>query len=233
MNKHLKILIFTKDETLGTLLQECLRTEKLATKSFSKTDEAYEQFCDKGFDLCIMDVSANHEEILLANAFKAMNDDVRLIFLMDSPTKEEIAKVFESGADDMIRKPISLDILQARINAILKRTFKEHSKQLVVYRFGIFTFNPHTQSLIIENEREQKLTTKESELLGILCKNANKLVDRIYCLQSIWKSDSYFNARSMDVYITKLRHILKADPSIRIENIHGKGYKLSTNVKVK
>lgn len=233
MNKQLKILIFTKDETLGSLLQECLTSEEFATETYANETEAYDRFRDVGFHLCIIDVSPNHKEVLLANAFKAITDDVKLIFLMDNPAKEDIIEVFGSGADDMMRKPISLEILQARINAIVKRTFEMQPQQSVIFRFGIFTFNTHTQSLFIGTDREQKLTTKESELLSILCHNANNLVDRMYTLQSIWKNDSYFNARSMDVYITKLRHILKEDPSIRIENVHGKGYKLVTKAAEK
>lgn len=233
MNKQLKILIFTKDETLGNLLQDYLTSEEFATEAYANETKAYDRFCDVGFHLCVIDVSPSRKEILLANAFKAMNDDVRLVFLIDNPTKEDILEVYESGADDMIRKPISLEILQARINAIVKRTFDMQPKQSVIFRFGIFTFNTHTQSLLIGTDREQKLTTKESELLSILCHNANNLVDRMYTLQRIWKNDSYFNARSMDVYITKLRHILREDPSIRIENVHGKGYKLVTKAAVK
>lgn len=227
MDKHLKILIFTKDENLGALFKECLKTERYATETFSRTEEAYEYFCTVGSDLCIIDVSADKEEITLAYAFKAVQNETRLIFLFNSPTKEDIAEVYQMGADDLMRKPISLEVLQARINAIMNRAAADLQKPIVIYKFGVFSFNTHTQTLSIGNE-EKKLTTKESDLLKVLCQNPNKLVDRGFALQRIWKNDSYFNARSMDVYITKLRHLLKADPSIRIENIHGKGYKLVT-----
>lgn len=143
MNKQLKILIFTKDETLGSLLQECLTSEEFATETYANETEAYDRFCNVGFHLCVIDVSPNHKEVLLANAFKAITDDVKLIFLMDNPAKEDIIEVFGSGADDMMRKPISLEILQARINAIMKRTFDMQPKQSVIFRFGIFTFNTH------------------------------------------------------------------------------------------
>lgn len=225
--KHLKLLIFTKDENLGEVLKECLKTERYNAETFSDPEEAYEEFCTAGFDLCILDLSAGKEEITLAHAFKLSQEDIRLIFLVNQPTREEITTIFQAGADDMMRKPISLEILQARINAIMGRYYPYQPKQTIIYKFGIFTFNTHIQTLTA-GEVETKLTTKESELLTVLCQHANQLVDRTFVLQKIWKSDSYFNARSMDVYITKLRHRLAADPTISIENIHGKGYKLVT-----
>lgn len=231
MNKQVKILIFTKDENLGTLLEECIRSNKYATKAFSRAEDAYEHFCTVGSDLCILDISASKEEITLAHAFKTVQQDTQLIFLFNRPTKEEIAEVYHLGADDLMRKPFSLDILQVRINAILRRTLLHQQKQITIYKFGLFTFNTHTQTLSTDSE-EKKLTTKESDLLKVLCQNPNKLVERGFALQKIWKSDSYFNARSMDVYITKLRHLLKEDPSIRIENVHGKGYRLVTQVTI-
>lgn len=228
MDKHIKILFFTKDANLGGLFKECLKTERYATEAFSQAEEAYEHFCTAGADLCILDVAADKEEIKLAYALKAVQADTLLIFLLNSPAKEDVAEVYQAGADDMMRKPVSLEILQARINAIMKRGLLARHKPIVTYRFGIFSFNTHTQTLSAGGE-EKKLTTKESDLLQILCQNANKLVDRGLALQRIWKGNSYFNARSMDVYITKLRHLLKVDPSIRIDNIHGKGYKLVTH----
>ncbi|WP_293716256.1 response regulator transcription factor [uncultured Parabacteroides sp.] len=227
MDRHLKILIFTKDENLGALFKECLKTDKYATETFPQAEEAYDFFCTVGSDLCIMDVSADKEEITLAAAFKAVRNETRLIFLFNSPTKEDIVEAYQMGADDLMRKPISLEVLQARIHAIMKRSVSDQQKPIVIYKFGLFSFNTHTQTLSI-GEEEKKLTTKESDLLKVLCQNPNKLVDRSSALQRIWKNDSYFNARSMDVYITKLRHLLKADPTIRIENVHGKGYKLVT-----
>lgn len=228
MDKHYKLLIFTKDENLGTLLKECLKTDRFDTEAFSQADEAYEQFCTVGFDFCILDVSPDKEEITLAHAFRVVNDDVRLIFLLSQAYKEDIAEAYNAGADDLMRKPFSLEILQARIDAVMRRSVWEQPKPSPIYQFGIFTFNPH-QQLITMNGEQKRLTTKESELLHLLCEHANELVDRTTALQKVWKSDSYFNARSMDVYITKLRQLLKADSSIYIENLHGKGYALMTH----
>lgn len=229
MNKHYKILIFSKDENLGALLKECLKTDIFDTETFSRADEAYEQFCTVGFDFCILDVAPEKEEITLAHAFKHQDDETRIIFLLNQGYKEDIVEAYQAGADDVMQKPFSLEILQARINAVMRRSTYEPAKPSVIYQLGIFLFNPHMQMLSVDGQ-VQKLTTKESDLLKILCEHANNLVERSIALQKIWKSDSYFNARSMDVYITKLRQLLKADPSICIENIHGKGYKLKTRV---
>lgn len=134
-----------------------------------------------------MDVSADKEEITLAAAFKAVRNETRLIFLFNSPTKEDIVEVYQIGADDLMRKPISLEVLQARIHAIMKRSVSDQQKPIVIYKFGLFSFNTHTQTLSI-GEEEKKLTTKESDLLKVLCQNPNKLVDRSSALQRIWKT---------------------------------------------
>lgn len=232
MNKHYKILIFSKDENLGALLKECLKTDIYDTETFTHADEAYEQFCTVGFDFCIIDVGPDKKEFLVANAFKSQNNETRLIFLLSQGYKDDLVEAYKTGADDVMQKPFSLEILQARINAVMRRSTYEPVKPSVIYQLGIFIFNPHMQLLSVDGQ-DQKLTTKESDLLKILCEHANELVERSIALQKIWKSDSYFNARSMDVYITKLRQLLKADPSICIENIHGKGYKLKTHVSDK
>lgn len=227
MDRHLKLLIFTKDENLELFLKECLNTERYDTETYSSPEDAYERFCSVGFDICILDLSDDKEEITLAHAFKLAHDNARIIFLANQPSRDDVMNIFQTGADDMVRKPLSLNILQAHIDAIARRCYPVEIKQTIIYKFGRFTFNSHIQTLSIDDVTT-KLTTKESDLLTVLCQNANQLVDRTFVLQKIWKSDSYFNARSMDVYITKLRHRLAADPSISIENVHGKGYKLVT-----
>ena len=133
---------------------------------------------------------------------------------------------FKLGADDYITKPFSMEELIMRIEAILRRTSLEgQSSSQQIFTLGKFTFDTRKQTLS-EGDEAVKLTTKESELLKLLCQNANKVLERNYALKSIWIDDNYFNARSMDVYITKLRKHLKDETSVEIINVHGKGYKL-------
>jgi len=139
--------------------------------------------------------------------------------------KEDVLEGFKAGADDYITKPFSMEELVLRIEAIIRRVKGKKSKEQQVYSFGTMTFDTQKQILMI-GDVQTKLTTKESELLSLLCAHANDILERNHALKQIWEEDTYFNARSMDVYITKLRKLLKPEPNIEIINIHGKGYKL-------
>jgi DNA-binding response OmpR family regulator len=139
--------------------------------------------------------------------------------------KEDVLDGFKAGADDYITKPFSMEELVFRIEAIIRRVRGKKSKEQQVYNFGNMRFDTQKQLLTI-NDDTKKLTTKESELLSLLCAHANDILERNHALKQIWEEDTYFNARSMDVYITKLRKLLKPEPNIEIINIHGKGYKL-------
>ena len=159
---------------------------------------------------------------------KSSENIIPVVFLCEHPTREEIALLFSFHADDVIRKPLDTDILQARIKAVQSRYQPQRKKEVRTYIFGKFKFDLQKQILSIEG-KTTKLTTKEADLLTLLCQHANNMVDRMHALQIIWRSDNYFSARSMDVYITKLRKLLQDDPTIRTINVHGKGYKLSTH----
>ena len=160
----------------------------------------------------------------LAKEIRQVNPDVPIVFLTAKNLKEDILQGFKLGADDYLTKPFSMEELIMRIEAILRRT-SGTAPVLEVYKLGKFKFDTQKQQLI-NGEDVIKLTTKESELLKLLCTNANKVLERNIALKTIWVDDNYFNARSMDVYITKLRKHLKDDPSVEIINVHGKGYKL-------
>lgn len=149
--------------------------------------------------------------------------------IMASAKGQESDKIrgLSIGADDYITKPFSMEELTFRIEAILRRVRGKKNKESNIYKIGMFTFDTQKQ-ILSTPEKQTKLTTKESELLGLLCAHANEILQRDFALKTIWIDDNYFNARSMDVYITKLRKHLKEDPSIEIINIHGKGYKLIT-----
>ena len=140
---------------------------------------------------------------------------------------EDAIEGFKAGADDYITKPFSMEELLMRIIAILRRTDNNHTKLISKNNFvlGKYTFDYKHQTLII-GTKKQKLTTKESDLLQLLCSKTNEVLDRDFALKSIWNDNNYFNGRSMDVYIAKLRKYLKEDSSIELLNVHGKGFKL-------
>ena len=161
----------------------------------------------------------------MAKEIRATNTTVPIIFLTAKTLKEDVLEGFKIGADDYLTKPFSMEELTFRIEAILRRVHGKKSKETSTYKLGRFIFDSQKQQLTIE-DRQTKLTTKESELLALLCAHANEMLQREFALKTIWVDDNYFNARSMDVYITKLRKHLKEDPSVEIINIHGKGYKL-------
>ena len=154
-----------------------------------------------------------------------MNSSIPIIFLTAKSMKEDVLEGFSLGADDYITKPFSMEELLFRIEAIFRRTKGNRGTDKDSWEIGSFTVDVNKQ-LLTGNGVEQKLTTKESELLKLLCNNMNQVLERNFALKAIWIDDNYFNARSMDVYITKLRKYLKADPGVQIINVHGKGYKL-------
>ena len=161
----------------------------------------------------------------LAQEIRQTNTEIPIVFLTAKTLKEDVLEGFKIGADDYLTKPFSMEELTFRIEAIMRRIHGKRVKESSVYKLGRFTFDTQKQQLNIDGTIK-KLTTKESELLALLCAHANEILQRDFALKTIWIDDNYFNARSMDVYITKLRKHLKDDESLEIINIHGKGYKL-------
>jgi len=223
-----KILLAEDDENLGSLLREYLNAKNYVTKLFPDGLQALEAFKEEDFDLCIIDIMMPRMDgFALAREIRKLNTGVPFIFLTAKSMQEDVLEGFSLGADDYITKPFSMEELVYRIKAILRRASPEETseKNRDQFEIGNYKFDANKQLLTID-DKSRKLTTKESELLKLLCNNKNQMLDRNYALRTIWEDDSYFNARSMDVYITKLRKYLKEDPSIQILNIHGKGYKL-------
>ena len=228
MDDKLKILLCEDDENLGMLLREYLQAKGYATELCPDGEAGYKAFLKTKFDICVLDVMMPKKDgFTLAQEIRSSNLDVPIIFLTAKTLKEDILEGFKIGADDYITKPFSMEELVFRIEAIMRRTKGEKSKESTLYHIGQFTFDTQKQLLCIGDE-QRKLTTKENELLALLCSHANEILQRDFALKTIWIDDNYFNARSMDVYITKLRKHLKDDPQIEIINIHGKGYKLIT-----
>ena len=184
------------------------------------------EFAKGKFDIAVLDVMMPKKDgFTLAQEIRQANTEIPIIFLTARALKDDILEGFKIGADDYITKPFSMEELVLRIEAILRRVHGKKAKDATVFRIGRFVFDAQKQLLTI-GEKQTKLTTKENELLALLCAHSNEILQRDFALKTIWIDDNYFNARSMDVYITKLRKHLKDDDQIEIINIHGKGYKL-------
>ena len=222
----LRILLCEDDENLGMLLREYVQAKGYICDLFGDGDAGYKAYLKGRYDFCILDVMMPKKDgFTMAQEIRSINSDIPIIFLTAKSLKEDILEGFKIGGDDYITKPFSMEELLFRIEAILRRVKGKKGKEITMYKIGKFTFDTQKQVLMID-DTATKLTTKESELLSLLCAHVNEILERNFALKTIWIDDNYFNARSMDVYITKLRKHLKADPSIEIINIHGKGYKL-------
>ncbi len=227
MEKKIEILLAEDDENLGPLLKEYLIAKGYNTELFKNGEVALKGFKKNKYNLCILDIMMpKMDGFTLAKEIRMTNSKVPFIFLTAKTLKDDILEGFAIGADDYITKPFSMEELLFRIKAIVRRAnIETEVSNQEKYYIGDYLFDAKKQILSI-NDKQQKLTTKESELLKLLANNINSILERNFALKTIWEEDSYFNARSMDVYITKLRKYLKEDDKIQILNIHGKGYKL-------
>ncbi len=228
MNK-IKILLAEDDSNLGTLLKNYLNAKNYDTTLCVNGSQSLETCLSGSYGLCILDIMMPEMDgLTLAKEIRLVKPEAPIIFLTAKNQKEDILEGFKTGADDYITKPFSMEELLYRIEALLRRTSGSGSsvnKKDDKYLVGSYTFDPLKQILYYK-EIPTKLTTKESELLELLCKHGNEILERNFALKTIWIDDNYFNARSMDVYITRLRKYLKEDSTIKILNVHGKGYKL-------
>ncbi len=226
MEENSKVLLCEDDENLGMLIRDFMKAKGFATVLCPDGEAGYKEFTKEKFDICVLDVMMPKKDgFTLAQEIRQSNSEIPIIFLTAKVLKEDILDGFKIGADDYITKPFSMEELVFRMEAILRRVKGKKTKESTVYNIGNFVFDTQKQLLTI-GEKQTKLTTKENELLALLCAHSNEILQRDYALKTIWIDDNYFNARSMDVYITKLRKHLKDDPQIEIINIHGKGYKL-------
>jgi DNA-binding response OmpR family regulator len=179
------------------------------------------------FDICLLDVMMpNMDGFTLGEEIRDVNPDVPLFFLSAKTMKDDIIQGYKLGADDYITKPFDSEVLLHKIKAILKRNEEMHREEVnAEFDLGSYHFNPRLRELTI-NGKVQVLSPKENELLKMLSEYKNDLLSREVALKKIWGSDTYFNGRSMDVYIAKLRKYLKEDSTIEIVNIHGNGFRL-------
>ncbi len=228
MEGKVKILLAEDDINLGSLLTQYLNAKGFETDLFADGEKAYDGYTKGQYDICILDVMMPKKDgFTLAKEIRMTNNKIPIIFLTAKTLKEDVLEGFKIGADDYIAKPFVMDELLFRIEAIMRRVSDggEGNAHKDNYDIGDYNFDVNKQ-LLHKGDNTIKLTTKESELLALLCANKNNILERNFALKAIWKDDNYFNARSMDVYITKLRKHLSEDPSIEIINVHGKGYKL-------
>ena len=226
MDSKLHILLCEDEESLGMLVREYLQAKGYNAELFLDGEAGFKAFTRGKYDMCLLDVMMpKMDGFTLAKEIRMLNADIPIIFLTAKNLKDDILEGFKLGADDYLTKPFSMDELVYRMEAILRRVRGKGQNKVTRYIMGKFTFDTQRQLLTIGN-KQTKLTTKESELLSLLCANANEVLEREMALKTIWIVDNDFNARSMDVYITKLRKHLKDDPSIEINNVHGKGYRL-------
>jgi two-component system OmpR family response regulator len=220
-----RILLAEDDESLGMLLKDFLQAKGYEIQLCANGKKAFDAFSKASFDLCILDVMMPEKDgFTLAKDIRQVNKAIPVIFLTAKSMKEDIIEGFNKGADDYITKPFNTEELLVRIQAVLRRMKPKNNGQ-EEFQVGQYHFNYKNQILELKS-KAQKLTTKEAELLKLLCLNTNDVLDRNFALKAIWQNDSYFSSRSMDVYVTKLRKFLKDDPKVQIINIHGKGFKL-------
>ncbi|MEP7107746.1 MAG: response regulator transcription factor [Ferruginibacter sp.] len=222
-----KILLCEDDTNLGMVLKNYLELNDYEVILERDGRLGLAAFQREKFDICLLDVMMpNMDGFALAEEIRDINPDVPLFFLSAKTMKDDIIQGYKLGADDYITKPFDSEVLLLKIKAILKRNEEMHREEVnAEFDMGKYHFNPRLRELTIDG-KVQVLSPKENELLKMLCEYKNDLLSRESALKKIWGSDTYFNGRSMDVYIAKLRKYLKEDSTIEIVNIHGNGFRL-------
>jgi DNA-binding response OmpR family regulator len=226
MANEIRILLVEDDPNLGFILQETLEQEGYLVDLRTDGVEGFSAFVETAYDLCLVDVMMPKKDgFTLVREMKASNEGTPVIFVTAKSLKEDRIAGLKIGADDYVTKPFSMEELVLRIQAVLKRTKSSASNRESVFRIGHFSFDFERRQLSNPDE-VRKLTHKEAELLRLFCQHKNIVLEREVALKTIWGDDTFFNARSMDVFISRLRKYLQTDENIEIINVHGRGYKL-------
>ena len=229
-SKKIQLLLVEDDHNLGSLLKEYLEDKEYEVTLATDGKEGLKKFKLGSYDVCVLDVMMPvMDGITLAKEIRLLNKEVPVVFLTAKSLKEDAIEGFRAGADDYVTKPFSSEELLLRLKAILRRTSVKslENKDAKHFTLGDYEFDYDHQSLS-HPAASVRLTTREAQLLKLFCLHRNNILDRNYALKTIWHDDNYFNGRSMDVYITKLRKYLKHDPRIEILNVHGQGFKMLT-----
>ena len=223
--KIVRIFLVEDDLSFGSVLKSYLEINDYQVDLVDDGKYAVDHFRKGVFDICILDIMLPHVDgFTIASEIRKMNTSIPIVFLTAKKLKEDVLKGYGVGADDYITKPFDTEILLCKIKAIIsRRDFQDGTKDM--YEIGRYVFNSKLRILSLDGV-EEKLSPKEAQLLEMLTVNSNSLVSREMALKKIWGTDDYFTARSMDVYITKLRKFLSGDPTLFIKNIHGSGFQL-------
>jgi DNA-binding response OmpR family regulator len=220
------IFLVEDDLSFGAVLKSYLEINDFEVDWVDDGQHALNQFKKASFDICILDVMLpNVDGFTIATEIRKINSGIPILFLTAKNLREDVLKGYRIGADDYITKPFDTEVLIFKLKAILKRQTGIQSKESDFYQIGSYLFDFKLRTIDHDNKK-QKLSPKEAELLKMLCDNQNELLPRETALKKIWGDDGYFTARSMDVYLTKLRKLFAEDSSVEIRNIHGSGFML-------
>jgi DNA-binding response OmpR family regulator len=230
MNKRIKILLVEDDPNFGSIMKSYLELNEYEVTLKRDGKQGLSAFKSEPFDLCILDVMMPEMDgFTLAREIKRSNSEIPFIFLTAKTLKEDMLEGFKTGADDYITKPFDSEVLLYKLRAILKRKSQpdESESDLKEFKVGKLHFN-YTLRTLTHGKQSQQLSPKEASLLKMLCSSKDGILLRRDALEKIWGADNYFNGRSMDVFIARLRKYLREDPSIEIVNIHGNGFRFIT-----
>lgn len=224
MNKLIKVLLAEDEPSLGQIVKESLETRNFEVIHALDGEEAYKLYQNNIPDVLVLDVMMPKKDgFTLAKEIRQENKHIPIIFLTAKSQTKDVVEGFEHGGNDYLKKPFSMEELIVRIHALLDRVNLKNDVQNI--SIGSYIFN-HTKQTLAYNNEKQTLTHKEAELLLHLTQKKNEVLDRTFILNKLWGDDDFFNARSMDVFISKLRKKLNQDENIQILNVRGYGYKL-------
>ncbi len=227
MQMKAKILLVEDDVNLGFIISDHLKTQGYEVSLCTNGVDALVSFNQNEFHLCVFDIMMPLKDgFTLAKDVRKTDQKIPILFLTAKTMTKDRIEGFKSGGDDYLTKPFSMEEFSYRVKSLLKRIDVLPEKEEAIIKIGTYSF--HVDSYLLQNENyEKKLTKKEAQILRILCKNIGQVTPREIILNAVWGQDDYFAGRSMDVFITKLRKYLKEDDAVKIENIHGIGFKLS------
>ena len=226
MAEKIKLLLAEDEAALGQIIKESLETRDFEVILCENGEKAFEKYKSEAPEILVLDVMMPKKDgFTLAKDIRAIDDSIPIIFLTAKSQTADVVEGFSIGGNDYLKKPFSMEELIVRIHNLLKRTYVQKTAQVI--EIGNYTFDFPKQRLQFKNDEAIQLTHREAHLLFHLIKNKNQVLDRSLILNKLWGTDDFFSARSMDVFITKLRKKLQKDEKIQIINVRGFGYKLT------